>query len=71
MELCLEAPGMIHQGPEDSVEKASSILAAAYDLAIHFGVQRPEPGPYIIVEVWRRTTDARVSPAARRCGPTS
>jgi ankyrin repeat protein len=31
-------------------------LAAAYDLAILFGVQQPEPGPYIIVEVWRRTS---------------
>jgi ankyrin repeat protein len=28
-------------------------LARAYDLAIHFGVGQPEPGPYIIVEAWR------------------
>jgi hypothetical protein len=29
-------------------------LAAAYDLAVIFGVRQPETGPYIIVEVWRR-----------------
>jgi hypothetical protein len=28
-------------------------LAAAYDLAVLFGVRQPEPGPYVIVEVWR------------------
>jgi hypothetical protein len=28
-------------------------LAAAYDLAVLFGVWQPEPGPYVIVEVWR------------------
>jgi ankyrin repeat protein len=33
-------------------------LAAAYDLAVIFGVTQPEPGPYLIVEVWRHTYDA-------------
>jgi hypothetical protein len=28
-------------------------LAAAFDLAVEFGVRQPEPGPYLIVEVWR------------------
>jgi hypothetical protein len=28
-------------------------LAAAHDLAVLFGVRQPEPGPYVIVEVWR------------------
>jgi hypothetical protein len=31
-------------------------VGAAYDMAILFGVQQPEPGPYVIVEVWRRAT---------------
>jgi ankyrin repeat protein len=28
-------------------------LAVAYDLAVLFGLMCPEPGPYVIVEVWR------------------
>ncbi len=31
-------------------------VGAAYEMAILFGVQQPEPGPYVIVEVWRRAT---------------
>lgn len=29
-------------------------VASAYDLAVIFGIVPPEPGPYIIVAVWRR-----------------
>ena len=31
-------------------------LAAAYDAAVVVGVEQPEPGPYLIIEVWRRQT---------------
>lgn len=34
-------------------------VGAAYDLATLFGIQRPEPGPYLIVEVWRRTLSVK------------
>jgi len=34
-------------------------LASAYDLAIMFGISKPEPGPYVSVEVWQpRATEA-------------
>jgi hypothetical protein len=26
----------------------------AHDLAVQFGISQPEPGPYLVVEVWRR-----------------
>jgi hypothetical protein len=29
----------------------------AYDFAIMFGISKPEPGPYIIVEVWQTMVD--------------
>jgi ankyrin repeat protein len=32
-------------------------LGAAYDFAMIFGVTQPEPGPYLIVEVWRRVAE--------------
>lgn len=32
-------------------------MGTAYDMAIIFGARQPEPGPYLIVEVWRRRTN--------------
>jgi ankyrin repeat protein len=32
-------------------------LGAAYDFAVIYGVTQPEPGPYLIVEVWRRVAE--------------
>lgn len=34
-------------------------LTTAQDIAIHFGVCPPEPGPYVIVEVWRAAPPKR------------
>src|SRR5437764_659991 len=38
-------------------------VGAVYDTAILFGVQQPEPGPYVIVQVWPHATGASGSAA--------